>query len=90
MTTQNSNKQKDPIEKLKTKANSLIRTLNSIENNLGIKPIFGDYGTIKIHKENSPLRPVLSQVPTANHLAKVIRLSPRIYLANKPWTTFIL
>ena len=68
---------KDPTEKLKKDANKLITTLNAAENSMKIPKIIGDYkpgymyGTIKVHKDGNPLRPIISLVTTPSYkLAK--------------------
>ena len=80
---------KDPTETLKSKINKQIRTLNAVNNNLGIKVIVGDYqpgyiyGTVKIHKQNNPLRPIISQIPTVTYnIAKTINKIISPYIPN--------
>ena len=71
--------QKDPTNNLKIKANKLISTNNAAQNMLKLSKIVGDYqpgyiyGNVKTHKNNNPLRPIISQVltPTYN-LAKTL------------------
>ena len=62
--------EKNPTNQLKSKINKLI-TANNAELNCSIQhKIIGDYkpsylyGTVKIHKPNHPLRPIISQIPT--------------------------
>ena len=78
---------RNPTEKLKQKANKLIETLNAGQDSLKLPKIIGDfrpgyvYGNIKTHKENNPLRPIISQIPTPTYnLAKQVNhiISPYI------------
>ena len=71
--------QKDPTSSLKTKLNKIIEALNSVQGDLKLSKIVGEfapgyiYGNIKIHKDNNPLRPIISQCPTITYnLAKTI------------------
>ena len=71
--------QKDPTSQLKTKLNKLIDALNSVQGDIKFDKIIGDftpgyiYGNIKIHKDNNPMRPIISQCPTITYkLAKSI------------------
>ena len=63
----------DPTEKIKRKANKLIEQCNSTPGNCKLKKIIGDYepgyfyGNVKTHKNNNPLRPIISQVPTCTY-----------------------
>ena len=71
--------QKDPTNSFKIKANKLISINNAAQNMLKLPKIVGDYQsgyiyrTVKTHKNNNPLRPIISQVltPTYN-LAKTL------------------
>ena len=78
---------KDPTNTLKKKVNTYIKALNAAQNDIKIKQIIGDfkpgyiYGNVKIHKQNNPLRPIISQIPTPTYnLAKTINniISPYI------------
>ena len=78
---------RNPIEKLKQKANKLIETLNAAKNDLKLSKIIGDfkpgyiYGNVKTHKVGNPLRPIISQIPTPTYnLAKKLNqiISPYI------------
>ena len=61
---------RNPIASLKTKVNKLIAEVNRNQDEKIIKPIIGEfhpgyiYGTVKTHKPNNPLRPIVSQVTT--------------------------
>ena len=75
---------------MKKKSNNLIKSLNAINNKIDLKTIMGDYspgyiyGTVKIHKENNPLRPIISQVPTVTYqLAKTLNKIIQPYIPNK-------
>ena len=85
---------KDPTNSLKNSANKIISTLNAAQDCTKISKIIGDYqpgytyGNVKTHKQNSPLRPIISQVltPTYN-LAKTINniitpYTPNNYMLN--------
>ena len=74
---------KDPTSDLKKKANRVIEAANAVIGSLKFEPIVGDYGpgylygTVKTHKVNNPLRPVISQIPTptyklAKHLNSIL------------------
>ena len=67
----------DPTNNIKTKTNKLIETLNAAQDDIKLFKIIGDYKPgyiyrdVKTHKPNNPLRPIISQVPTATYqLAK--------------------
>ena len=61
---------KNPTNQLKSKINKLITANNAELNSIKLPKIIGDYkpgylyGTVKIHKPNHPLRPIISQIPT--------------------------
>ena len=75
---------RNPVEQLKSKANDLIGSANAhITNGEKISKITGEYapgyfyGNPKTHKDNYPLRPIISQIPLptyqlAKHLNKVL------------------
>ena len=55
-----------------------------------LHPIVGEYhpgylyGTVKIYKQNNPLRPIISQIPTSTHqLAKQVNAIIGDYLPAK-------
>ena len=82
--------QKDPTNQLKTKLNKLIDALNSVQGDIKFDKIAGDftpgyiYGNIKIHKENNPIRPIISQCPTITYkLAKNINKIISPFMPNK-------
>ena len=67
----------NPTDQLKKKANKLIETVNAVQGDLKLSRIIGDYkpgymyGNVKTHKQNYPLRPIISQIPTPTYsLAK--------------------
>ena len=77
----------NPVETLKKKANELIETLNSLQDDIKLPKIIGGfkpgyiYGNVKIHKPNNPLRPIISQIPTPTYnLAKTLNkiISPYV------------
>ena len=82
---------KDPTSDLKKKANRVIEAANAVVDSVKFEPVVGDYkpgylyGTVKTHKHNNPLRPVISQIPTPTYkLAKRLNdiLSPYIPVHN--------
>lgn len=81
---------RDPTEKLKTKVNKLISTVNAASGQVHIPPIVGEYspgyiyGNVKTHKPNNPLRPIISQVTTPTYkLAKQINQIITPYMPTK-------
>ena len=64
---------KNPTTSLKTKANKLIESLNSVQDDIKIPMITGEYkpgylyGNIKTHKNGYPVRPIISQVLTPTY-----------------------
>ena len=58
---------------LKTEINKLIALVNKAQPDKILKSIFGEYnsvyiyGTVKTHKLNNPLRPIIFQTPTPIH-----------------------
>ena len=78
---------KDPTANLKKEVNKTIEAANAVIGGVKFEPAVGDYapgylyGTVKTHKSNNPLRPVISQIPTPTYnLAKQLNciLSPYI------------
>ena len=70
---------RNPVEKIKQKANKLIKAQNADTNALKLSEIVGDYrpgyayGNVKTHKKDNPLRPIISQIPSPTYkLAKSI------------------
>ena len=68
---------KDSTNEIKIKANKLIAANNAVNNAHKLCPIVGDfspgyiYGTVKTHKKNNPIRPIISQIPSpVYHLSK--------------------
>ena len=74
---------RNPIEKIKTRANKTIRAVNAINGAPKLPLLSGEYGlgycygNVKTHKHGNPLRPIISQIPTptynlAKHLNKLL------------------
>ncbi|XP_076049472.1 uncharacterized protein LOC143030196 [Oratosquilla oratoria] len=63
----------DPTGKLKIKVNKLIAANNAVMDHLHVPLITGEFspgyidGNVKIHKTNSPPRPITSQIPTPTY-----------------------
>ena len=81
---------RNPTNSLKEKANKLISTLNAAQQDIHLPTIIGDYspgyiyGTIKTHKENNPIHPIISQVPTPTYqLSKSINKIITPYVPNQ-------
>ena len=81
---------KNPILTLKSLINKLIATVNKDQPTKILSPITGEhspcyiYGTVKIHKPNNPLRPIISQIPTpVYHLAKQLNAIITPYLPSQ-------
>ena len=82
--------EKDPTENLKKKANKIISTNNAAQGNIKLDKIKGEfkpgylYGTVKTHKENYPLRPIISQITTPTYkLAKKLNDIIKPYIPSK-------
>ena len=80
----------NPTDQLKQKANKLIETVNAVQGDLKLSKIIGDYqpgymyGNVKTHKENLPLRPIISQIPTPTYsLAKSLNNIIAPYVPSK-------
>ena len=81
---------KDPTNSLKTKANKLISTVNATQSDIKLNKIKGEYkpgyiyGTVKVHKENNPLRPIISQVTSPIYqLSKTLNEIITPYIPSK-------
>ena len=81
---------KNPTSSIKVKANKLIARANFRKKEKVLKPIIGEfkpgylYGNVKTHKNGNPLRPIISQIPTATYdLAKQLNNIITPYLPNK-------
>ena len=68
---------RDPTETLKNEVNKLIDASNADTDHTQLHKIIGEYspgyiyGNVKTHKQNNPLRPIISQVTTPSYrLAK--------------------
>ncbi|XP_076056175.1 uncharacterized protein LOC143034116 [Oratosquilla oratoria] len=78
---------RNPIENLKKKLNNLISGINAEIGGTKFSKLVGDfqpgyfYGNVKTHKENNPLRPIISQISTPSYqVAKTLHniISPYI------------
>ena len=78
---------RDPSEALKKKVNNLIVSANAVSGHEHFTKLVGEYrpgymyGTVKTHKQNNPLRPIISQLSTPTYsLAKSLNalLSPYV------------
>ena len=81
---------KDPTNSLKVKTNKLIDALNAAQGDIKIPRIIGEYksgylyGNVKTHKQNYPLRPVISQVLAPTYqLAKTLNSIISPYMPSK-------
>ena len=81
---------KDPTEKLKTKANKLITSVNAAQNNIKLEKVIGNfnpgylYGTIKTHKPGNKIRPIISQITSPTYkLAKKLHQIILPYIPSK-------
>ena len=79
----------DPTKKLKAKVNRIIKGANALVGGVHFEPIVGEYtpgyayGTIKTHKTNNPLRPIISQVCTPTYkLAKKLNQLLKPYVPS--------
>ncbi|XP_076031088.1 uncharacterized protein LOC143019335 [Oratosquilla oratoria] len=78
---------RNPTENLKKKLNNLITGVNAEIGGTKFSKLVGDfqpgyfYGNVKTHKENNPLRPIISQISTPSYqVAKILHniISPYI------------
>ena len=81
---------RNPVDELKKQANSLITAANSHSGTQTLTKIVGEYkpgyfyGTVKTHKENNPLRPIISQIPLPTYtLAKTLNEMLNPYVPQK-------
>ncbi|XP_076043610.1 uncharacterized protein LOC143026725 [Oratosquilla oratoria] len=64
---------RNPTEQIKKKINSVIDTINTSLSSPHFNKLTGDYspghafGNVKTHKPNNPIRPIISQIPTATY-----------------------
>ncbi|XP_068213386.1 uncharacterized protein [Palaemon carinicauda] len=79
----------NPIEEIKREANKTIEKINAATNAVHFQTITGDfspgylYGNVKTHKNDNPLRPIISQCPTPTyHLAKSLNSLLTPYVPN--------
>ena len=76
----------DPTKKHKAKVNRIIKSVNAVIDSVHFEPISGEYspgyayGTVKTHKPNNPLRPIISQVCTSTY-----KLAKRLNQLLKPF-----
>ena len=70
---------RNPVDELKKQANNLVTAANKHTGTQTLPKIVGEYkpgyfyGTVKTHKENNPLRPIISLIPLpAYTLAKTL------------------
>ncbi|XP_076064957.1 uncharacterized protein LOC143038999 [Oratosquilla oratoria] len=70
---------RDPTLSIIRKGNKIIDAVNARRDGLHLQKITGDfrpgyiYGNVKTHKDNNPLRPIISQIPTPTYnLAKTL------------------
>ena len=76
----------DPTAKLKADVNRIIAAANAVIGGVHFQVISGEYspgyayGNVKIHKENKPLRPIISQIPSP-----LYNLSKRLNTILKPF-----
>ena len=80
----------DPTKKLKAKVNRVIKSANALSGGVHFQTIVGEfapgyaYGTVKTHKNDNPLRPIISQVSTATYkLAKRLNQLLKPYIPGK-------
>ncbi|XP_076067688.1 uncharacterized protein LOC143040482 [Oratosquilla oratoria] len=60
----------NPVENLKKKLNKLISVVNAETGGIKFAKVIGvfqPYGNVKTHKEENPLRPIISQIPTPSY-----------------------
>ena len=81
---------RDPVKNLKVEVNNIIKSINRECKKGVMEPLIGEfspgyfYGTVKNHKANIPLRPIISQIPTPTHsVAKQINKIIIPYLPTK-------
>ena len=79
----------DPVN-LKVEVNNIIQSMNRECKKRVLELLIGEffhgylYGTVKNHKANNPLRPIISQIPTPTHsVAKQINKIITPYLPTK-------
>ena len=64
---------RDPVRNLKVEVNNIVKSINRECKKRVLEPLIGEffpgylYGTVKNHKANNPLRPIISQIPTPTH-----------------------
>ncbi|XP_045124906.1 uncharacterized protein LOC123512546 [Portunus trituberculatus] len=80
---------RNPTESLKKRVNATITSINAGSNNLKLQKIVGEfspgyaYGNVKTHKQNNPLRPIISQIPTPTYnIAKRLNQLLTPYVPN--------
>ena len=80
----------DPTKKHKAKVNRVIKSANAVVDGIHFETITGEYspgyayGTVKTHKKDNPLRPIISQVCTSTYkLAKRLNNILKPYIPSK-------
>ena len=70
---------KDPTQELKKKMSRLVSQANNQQDTIKFPKVIGDYGpgccygTVKTHKPNNPLRPIISQMSSPTYkIAKLL------------------
>ncbi|XP_076067682.1 uncharacterized protein LOC143040472 [Oratosquilla oratoria] len=64
---------RNPMEQIKKKINRVIDTINASSSSPHFNKLTGDhspghaFGNVKILKPNNPIRPIISQIPTATY-----------------------
>ena len=81
---------RDPTLLLKQKTNKIIDSVNAVNGAFKLNKISGEYspgyiyGNVKTHKNNNPLRPIISQIPTPTYnLSKTLNNIITPYMPNR-------
>ena len=81
---------RDPTEKLRRRINAIIDANNAQVGSEKLNKIIGEYrpgyiyGTVKLHKKDFPLRPIVSQIPTPTYsISKKLNNIISKYLPSK-------
>ena len=80
---------RNPTDEIKSEINKIVTRINQTSSHKFTK-LVGEYspgyayGTVKTHKPNNPLRPIISQIPTATYqIAKTINKILTPYIPGK-------
>ena len=80
---------KNNINNIKKKLTSIITASNAVVGGIKLPPVTGDYNmgyfdcSVKTHKDNNPLRPILLQIPTpSNFIAKKLNELIKPYILS--------